>query len=113
MSARTRRVPTRFEHETRFEVAIPAVPFRGAAEKELEQLKSRLLEGWLLESPQAELQDRYRQAATEAATLAWMTAYPLLVLPMLLDEKIREARERAERQREIRGKTRVMMAEAA
>ena len=70
MSARMRKVPTRFEHETRFEVAIPAVPFRGAAEREIEQLKSRLLQDWLMGSPRAELQERYRQAASEAATMA-------------------------------------------
>jgi hypothetical protein len=42
-----------------------------------------------------------RQAATEAEALAWATSYPLLFLPVLVEEKIEGARQWANRQREI------------
>ena len=113
MSAGKMKVPTRFKKETRFAVTIPGVPFRGAVEQELERLKSRLLQEWLLEAANPDLTTRYQHAATEAATLAWMTPYPLLVLPVLMEEKIRQARLQATRQKEIRGKSQVIMAEAA
>ena len=61
----------------------------------------------------ADLATRYHRAAAEAATLAWMTPYPLLVLPVLLEEKLHTARLEAERQKEIRGRSQVLMARAA
>src|SRR5215470_17936462 len=41
------------------------------------------------------------RAAEDAASIAWATPYPLLVLPVLLDEKLSEARRKAEVQRSI------------
>ena len=113
MKAGKLKVPTRFRKETRFEVAIPAVPFRGAVERELEQLKDRVLEAWPMGSENLDQRARYRRAATEAATLAWMTPYPLLVLPLLMEEKLSEARLQAARQAEIRRRSEFIMAEAA
>jgi len=43
-----------------------------------------------------------RRAAEEAASLAWTTAFPLLVLPELFAEKAAEACVRAQRQQDIR-----------
>ncbi len=113
MSAGIKKVPTRFKKENRFEVAVPAAPFRGAVENQLDEFKSRLLKSMALDPSRAELLTRYQFAATEAATLAWMTPYPLLVLPVLLEEKIATAQMRAERQKAIRSKTEYIMAEAA
>ena len=42
-----------------------------------------------------------RQSMTEAEALAWSTPYPLLVLPVLMEEKVAGACEWARRQREI------------
>jgi hypothetical protein len=42
-----------------------------------------------------------RRAADEAASIAWATTYPLLVLPVLLEEKLSVARRKAELQRSI------------
>ena len=42
-----------------------------------------------------------RRAANEAAALAWLTPFPLLVLPALLDEKAEAARRQAERQQTV------------
>jgi hypothetical protein len=113
MSAGTIKVPTRFVNDTRFDVAIPAAPFRGAAEHKLDQFKDWLLKRAAVPSANPDLMTRYQYAATEAATLAWMTPYPLLVLPVLLEEKLASARLHAERQKQIRGKSECIMAEAA
>lgn len=113
MSAGIRKVPTRFESETWFDVVIPAAPFRGAEERKLDQFKNQLMEQMSISSAKGDLLSRYQHAATEAATLAWMTPYPLLVLPVLLEEKILAAKLHAERQSVIRGKSQLIMAEAA
>ena len=42
-----------------------------------------------------------RRAANEAAALAWATLYPLLVFPVLFEEKIEAALRQAERQARI------------
>jgi len=42
-----------------------------------------------------------RWVANEAAALAWFTVCPILVLPLLLEEKIRAALERWERQHQL------------
>ena len=53
-----------------------------------------------------------RQAAEEAASLAWATPYPLLVLPELFAEKAVEACFRTRRQREIRQRSEKIVAMA-
>jgi len=58
-----------------------------ARENEFEQLKSQLLAQQLTEMPVAELNAPLRHAANEAAALAWATLYPLLVFPVLFQEK--------------------------
>ena len=109
MNAGTQPVPTRFGAETTFEVPIPTAPLRGAAEQELERLKGRLLHQMLCEHADASLGDKLRQAAAEAATLAWMTPYPLLVLPVLVEEKAREAQRRATQQRSVLRRSRALL----
>jgi len=42
-------------------------------------------------------------AITEAEALAWATAYPLLLLPVLAEEKVADLRRWEDRQRRIRG----------
>ena len=92
---------TRFEPETRFEVApVPAVPFRGTQETELDRLKARLLRELLQQTPDEQFYAPLRRAANEAAALAWFTPFPLLFFPGLLEEKARAAlRQGAHRQR--------------
>jgi hypothetical protein len=43
-----------------------------------------------------------RRAVNEAVALAWVTPYPLLVFPGLLDEKVEAALLQAARQENIR-----------
>ena len=100
---RYRKVPTRFEPETRFEVKpVPPAPFRALQETELERLKNRLLVGLLNDLNVPEMNVFVRRAANEAAALAWVTPYPLLTFPELFEEKVLTALRYAERQTAVR-----------
>jgi hypothetical protein len=110
MNANYRRVPTQFGPETGFEVKpVPPAPFRAWQETELERLKLRLLSERLdtLCDPQAAGQ--LRRAANEAAALAWVTRYPLLVFPALFDEQAAAALLRVERQELVRQRSRELL----
>jgi|WetSurMetagenome_2_1015567.scaffolds.fasta_scaffold1086638_1 hypothetical protein len=111
MNKNETRVPTRFGAETRFEVRpVPPVPFRAAQETEFERLKSRLLAEQLAGTPVPELNSPLRRAANEAAALAWATVVPLLVFPVLFEEKIEAALRQAARQARIRERSRELLA---
>jgi len=108
------RVPTLFGPETGFEIApIPAVPFRGTQETELERLKSRLLRKLLDEQPSPDLNAPLRRAANEAAGVAWLTPFPLLFFPALLEEKAGAAVRRQVKQGQIRLRTQNFLVKAA
>src|SRR5580658_7993440 len=95
------RVAARFAPETRFEVQpVPAAPFRAIQETEFERLRAELL-GKQLAVATPELNVPLRRAANEAAALAWATVYPLLVFPVLFEEKTGAAVLRVERQARI------------
>ena len=103
MKATDNRVPTQFAAATRFAPPIfAAVPFRGAVETELDQLKNRLLACELARTTTLEQNVGLRRAANEAAALVWLTPFPLLLLPVLFEEKARAARIKTERQALIR-----------
>ena len=108
---RQNMIQTRFHPETRFAVAsLAPVPFRGTAENRLEQLKATLLREMLAEVLEPRLNTALRRAANEAASVAWFTPFPLLFFPMLLEEKAAIARRQIERQRDIRQRSRGMLA---
>ena len=108
------RLLTRFAPETRFEVTpLAAVPFRGAQETELDRLKDRLLKRLLNETTEPELNAPLRRAANEAAGLAWLTPFPLLVFPTLLEEKALAAKFQETRQKQIRRRSQVLLKAAA
>ena len=111
MKANYRRLPTEFGPETRFVVEpAPAAPFRTVHESHFEGLKRRLLAERLEDSYEASLNSQLRRAANEAAALAWVTAYPLLVFPALFDEKADAAVRFAERQAQILERSRELLA---
>ncbi|HWQ93586.1 MAG TPA: hypothetical protein VN673_18130, partial [Clostridia bacterium] len=110
MNRNSRLVPTRFGPETRFEVPVPAVPFRVAQENELEKLKQRLLAERLEQTWETRLNSGIRRAANEAAALAALTQYPLLVFPELFEEKINTALLVAERQEQVWQRSRELLA---
>jgi hypothetical protein len=103
MSAKGRPLQMRFRRETRFEVcSIVTAPFRGPIETRLEQLKHSLLQPVLRGTPNSELHSRLNWAAREAAGLAWLTPFPLLVFPALFEEKVTAARKYWAKQQKIR-----------
>ena len=102
MNKNLKRVPTEFEPETRFELRpAPPAPFRAIQETEFERLKNQLLAAQLAHTTEPELNTPLRHAANEAAALAWVTFYPLLVFPVLFEEKTRAAVRQARRQAHI------------
>ena len=110
MNANYRRVPTRFEPETGFEVRLaPPAPFRAWQEAQLERLKTRLLAERLAVGWEPQSDGQLRRAANEAAALAWVTPYPLLVFPVLFEEKAAAALLQAERQEQIRQSSRELL----
>ena len=68
----------------------------------LDELKQRLLREKAAAESDPALFVGLRDAAEEAAALAWATPYPLLLLPELFAEKAAEAGVRSDRHRRIR-----------
>jgi hypothetical protein len=103
-------VPTEFGPETRFELrASPPAPFRATQETEFERLKNQLLAQQLVAAT-PELNNPLRRAANDAAALAWATVFPLLVFPVLFEEKTQAALRQAERQARIFESSRELLA---
>jgi len=110
MKANNRRVPTRFAPETRFEVKpVPAAPFRAVQENRFERLKNVLLDERIEELLDPAFNSYVRNAANEAAALAWVTPYPLLVFPALFEEKAHSAVKLAEKQEEVLERSRELL----
>ena len=105
------KVVAEFGPETRFELkpTTPA-PFRDVHETRFERLKNHLLEERLGEVWNPEHNSWVRRAANEAAALAWVTPYPLLVFPALFEEKAGAALLYAERQAHVREASRELLA---
>ena len=110
MTTNKNRVAARFAPETRFEVRpTPAAPFRALQDTEFERLRAELL-GKQLAVAKPELNVPLRRAANEAAALAWATVFPLLVFPVLFEEKVRLAIQQVERQTRILAESRELLA---
>jgi hypothetical protein len=110
MKTNYRRVPTKFGPETRFELKpVPAAPFRAVQENRFERLKNVLLDE-RLELLDPTFNSYVRNAANEAAALAWVTPYPLLVFPALFEEKADSAVKLAEKQEEVLERSRELLA---
>ena len=111
MNTNKTRVPTEFGPETRFELRpVPPAPFRAGLETEFERLKNRLLARELAVAPVVGLNVPLRRAANEAAALAWVTRFPLLVFPVLFEEKTETAVRQAKRQTRIYADSRDLLA---
>jgi hypothetical protein len=107
---KNRRVTTRFGAETKFELTpTPAAPFRAVQENRFEQLKTELLEERFGKVFEPQTAVNLRQAANEAAALAWITPYPLLVFPQLFEEKAESALAQAARQETVRERSRELL----
>lgn len=104
---RLRNLKRRTRRETGFDGHLDTqTPFRATEPTQLERLKERLLQELLAETADdLALNPAYRRAANDALSLAWVTPFPLLFLPVLFQEKAVEARRRAERQRTLLKRT--------
>jgi hypothetical protein len=102
MNTNHRRVPTEFGPEAGFEITpVPPAPFRAVQESLFERLKNQLVTERLEEIWRPDLSNHVRRAANEAAALAWVTPYPLLVFPSLFQEKAESAMLIADRQAQV------------
>jgi hypothetical protein len=102
---------TRFGPPVAFEVN--PVPLRATETNELEELKKRLLRQLLAKAVEPEENTALRRAANDAAALAWLTRYPLLVFPELLREKAETALFQNRKQVEIRERSLNLLPQAA
>jgi hypothetical protein len=106
MKNRKTRLAAEFAPDTRFELRpLPPAPFRANLETEFERLKAQLLADKLFLAQQAEFYAPIRRAANEAGAIAWNTLFPLLVFPVLFEEKIVALTRQAKRQTRIYAKT--------
>ena len=92
--------------------AAMARPRRRLLEQELDELKEQLLKP-LHSVGNARLVAELRWVANEVSALAWFSACPILVLPMLLEEKTQQALHRWRRQEQIRARESVEQHRAA
>ncbi len=95
------------------EATEPPAPFTLTTETQLERLKNRLLREAVAAAASPAMLAPLRRAANEAAALAWLEPHPLLVFPVLLGEKILEARLREQRQQRIHARRGNLIEEAA
>jgi hypothetical protein len=111
MNQKKIQVQAKFAQETRFELRSNcAAPFCATQENEFERLKNRLLTQQLSRTVGVKFNAPLRRAANEAAALAWATVFPLLVFPLLFEEKSDVALRRAERQARIFVNSRELLA---
>jgi hypothetical protein len=107
MSARL----TRFDFDEGDQFELPPRFERRELETRFTGLKEELLGELLDETDTLDLHTRFKQAANEAAGLAWTTEFPLLVFPTLFEEFAKRERTRQSRQRQILAKTEHLLAE--
>ena len=89
MNTNKTRVPTIFGPEIRFNVSpVPNTPVWATREARFDRLKEKLLLERLNQFQNQEANCRIRRAANEAAAVALVTSYPLLVFPLLFEERI-------------------------
>jgi hypothetical protein len=102
MKLKKTKIFARFAPETRFELKpVPPAPFRANLENEFERLKDTLLAEQLYLADETELYAPVRRAANEAGAIAWATPFPLLVFPVLFEEKTATVVRQAKRQARI------------
>jgi hypothetical protein len=110
MNTKWKRLEAEFRPEIRFEVEPAAsAPFRVAQENHFERLRGRLLADRLKLTWGARSVSQLRRAANEAAALAWVTPYPLLVFPVLFEEKAEHALLLLDRQQRVKERSRELM----
>ena len=107
----TKYIKPRFEPDVRFN--LDPLPFRATETTELEELKLRLLRQLLADATNNLENTMLRRAANDAASLAWLTKYPLLVFPTLLEEKAKTALLQARKQAHVTQRSAELLPQAA
>ena len=114
MKIRYEKLKSRFEPDPRVgldhEIIVPS---KERLDARLEAFKNRLLKRFLDEAPAVAFRAPLRRAANEAAALVWLTPYPLLLLPALMEEKARIACEQATLQKQIKLRSQEMIEDLA
>ena len=110
-TSRDRSLPAQWAADVAFELT----PVPGAVPPEMVRIKfmelqSGLVKDCLGETRNPIVRGGIHSAANEAAALAWMTAYPLLVMPVLFHEKARETRRRLDKQQSVSMRTERLIA---
>ena len=82
---------------------------RAELQERFASLQDTLIAGELQDSVTVGLPGRLKQAANEAAGLAWTTEFPLLVFPGLFAEFARRERLREDRQQRILARSEELM----
>ncbi len=113
MPSRTKNIEPRSEPEARFALHPVDAPFRATLDNEVDRLKNRLLQHHLSANAEPGFNSLLRQAANEAVALACDHAYPLLLLPVIFDEKAREARRSAAWQNVVRSRGELILEQLA
>ena len=104
-----RKIHTYFDPETEFEAEVlRGEPLKAA----FAGLQETLVTETLDETQTLALQAPVKQAANEAAGLAWTTGFPLLVFPTLFAEKVDVVRKRQDRAERIKAQTAGLLMEA-
>jgi hypothetical protein len=110
MNENNKKLQAHFAPETAFAVEpVAAGHFRARQASRFERLKERLLCQRLAEAWEPDLSGQLRRAANDAAALAWVTPYPLLVFPVLFEEKAAAAGALAEHQALVRQRSRELL----
>ena len=80
---------------------------------ELERFKQCLFNEHRSATLDSQAKPWLNRAADEAASIAWATPCPMLVLPVLLEERLKDARRKAELQKTIYERSQPIVALAA
>jgi hypothetical protein len=105
----TRKLQTYFDPDTEFEASLIA---GDNLKQTFAGLQDALVTETLDETETLALHAPLKQAANEAAGLAWTTPFPLLVFPALFTEKAITVRQRADRAQRIKAQTSDLLMEA-
>lgn len=87
----------------------PGYGLRAELKERFALLQDALVGGELAETQTVGLHPRIKQAANEAAGLAWTTGFPLLVFPALFAEFTQRERLREDRQQRILARSQDLM----
>lgn len=86
---------------------------RWTTDAALEDLKGRMLRQVLSDVLTPALVAPLRRAANEAAAIAWLEPWPLLVFPGLFEEKVARARRQAHKQAIVQSRSAALLFQEA